>query len=294
MPLWVKSCTVILGNRESRDWSKSNCFAPTLWFDSLRFLVSLSAQHRQGLKQGDCKNAFCQGILPSEETIIVRPPSGDPAATEDEYWLLLKTLYGLRWSPRHWYKKIDAILHSIGLTPSSYDPCLYSGFVQVPKDLSGSTSSMPLSMGLYIDDFVYFLEDPGVEALFERLLWERIKVNFMGLVEWFLGIYFSWQITKSMVDVHMNQSGFAANLVEQFCCDKWDHTPDATPYQSGIPIDSIAPSIDADDSPAQLQRTDAYQSLVGSNGWLAGATRLILPQSILSSHHTVTSQLQVT
>jgi hypothetical protein len=30
-------------------------------------------------------------------------------------------------------------------------------------------------------------------------------------------------------------------------------------------------STDADDSPTQLQRTDAYQSLIGSIGWLAGA-----------------------
>jgi hypothetical protein len=77
MPLQTKSRVVVLGNPEGRDWSKSKRFAPVLRFDSLRFLVSLSAQHRRGLQQGDCKNAFCQGILPPEETTIVRPPSGD-------------------------------------------------------------------------------------------------------------------------------------------------------------------------------------------------------------------------
>jgi hypothetical protein len=106
------------------------------------------------------------------------------------------------------------------------------------------------------------------------------------LVEWFLGIHFSWQITKSTVDVHMNQSGFAANLIKQFCRDKWERTSDATPYRSGIPNDLIAPSTDADNSPAQLWRTDSYQSLVGSIGWLAGATRPdIAPvHSFLSSY----------
>ena len=71
-----------------------------------------------------------------------------------------------------------------------------------------------------MDDFVYFSEDPAVKALFERLLEERVKVDFMGLVEWFLGVHFSWCITNSTVVVHMNQSDFAANLVEQFCRDK--------------------------------------------------------------------------
>jgi hypothetical protein len=252
MPLWAKSCIVMLGNRESRDWSKSDCFAPVLWFDSLCFLVSLSTQHHWPLKQGDCKNAFCQGIYPPEETTIVQPPSKDPDASKDEYWLLLKTLYVLFLSPHHWYEKIDAILCSIGLTPSSHDPCLYTGFIQDPKDTSGLRSPKPLSLGIYVDDFIYFAEDPAVEALFECLLWEWVKVDLMGLVEWFLGIHFSWRITKSAVDIHMNQSGFAANLVKQFCRDEWDHTPDATPYQSGVPINSIAPSKDADDSPTQL------------------------------------------
>jgi hypothetical protein len=103
-----------------------------------------------------------------------------------------------------------------------------------------------------MDDFVYFSEDPAVEALFEHLLREWVKVDFMGLVEWFIGIHFSWRITKSAVDVHTNQSGFATNLVKQFCHGEQDHTPDATPYQSGVPINSIAPSKDVDDSPAQL------------------------------------------
>ena len=108
----------------------------------------------------------------------------------------------------------------------------------------------------------------------------------MGLVEWFLGIHFSWKITKSAVDVHMNQSGFTANLVEQFCRNELDPTPGATPYWSGVPIDSIAPSSDADDLPTQLRRTEAYRSLVGSISWLAGATRPdIAPvHSLLSSY----------
>ncbi len=49
--------------------------------------------------------------------------------------------------------------------------------------------------------------------------------------------------------------------------------PTATPYWSGIPIDAIAPSTDADDSPAQIQCKEAYQSLIGSIGWLAMSTR---------------------
>ena len=164
----------------------------------------------------------------------------------------MKTSYGLRQSPCHWYDKINAILISIGLTPSLKDPCLYSGLIHDPSDPSSEKSSSPLTLGLYVNDFVYFSEDPAVEALFCRLLSEQCKVDFMGVVEWFLGIHFAWRITPSSVSVHLNQSGFAANLVESFFQDSRNVTPTATPYRSGAPIDSIAPSTDDNNSPAQL------------------------------------------
>jgi len=131
----------------------------------------------------------------------------------------LKTLYGLRQSPRHWYDKINTILISIDLKSSLEDPCLYSGFIKDPSDPSSATSTSPLTLGLYVDDFIYFSEDPSIEALFCRLLAEQCKVDFMGVVEWFLGIHFAWRITSDSISVHLNQLGFAANLVESFFQD---------------------------------------------------------------------------
>ncbi len=106
------------------------------------------------LCEDDCKNAFCQGILPPDEITIVRPPSGDPDVSPDEYWLLKRTLYGLLRSPRHWYDQINAILRLIGLTPSLEDPCLYTGYIRDPANPSAGILSAPLSIGLYVDDFV--------------------------------------------------------------------------------------------------------------------------------------------
>jgi hypothetical protein len=142
MPLRAKSRIVVLGNRKCRDWSKSDRFAPVLWFDGLRFLVSLAAQRCRGLKQGNCKNAFCQGILPPDEITIVCPPSGDPDAHKDEYWLFQKTLYGLRHSPHYCFECIDSILCSIGLTPNPHDSWIYTRFVCDPSNISTAPSTV--------------------------------------------------------------------------------------------------------------------------------------------------------
>jgi hypothetical protein len=70
----------------------------------------------------------------------------------------------------------------------------------------------------------------------------------------------------------LNQSGYATNLVKIFSRDSWDPTPTTTPYRSGVPIDSVALFTNEDSSLAQLCRTEAYQSLIGSIGCLATAT----------------------
>jgi hypothetical protein len=58
------------------------------------------------------------------------------------------------------------------------------------------------------------------------------------------------------------------------------------PYRSGIPINAIAPSMEDDDSPAQIWCTEEYQSFIGSIGWLAMSTRpdLSAVHSFLSSY----------
>jgi hypothetical protein len=110
----------------------------------------------------------------------------------------------------------------------------------------------PLIFGLYVDDFVSFSEDSAVEALFCWLLLECCKIDFMGIVELFLGVHISWHIAPLSVAVHINQSGFASNLVKSFLCDAYNPTQMVTPYQYCIPINLIAPSLDNNNSLAQV------------------------------------------
>ena len=127
LPLWAKFQVVVS--------SKSKRFAPVLKSDSLRFLVSLVVENTITLKQDDYKNTFCNGDLPSDEVIIIIPPSGDPDAKNDGFWFwsTRKTLYGLSCSPIHWYVRIRIILISIGLACNIYDPSFF--IVRVRVDL---------------------------------------------------------------------------------------------------------------------------------------------------------------
>jgi hypothetical protein len=108
----------------------------------------------------------------------------------------------------------------------------------------------------------------------------------MGIVTWFLRVHFSWQITPLTVTVHLNQSSFASNLVESFSLSNRSQIPTATPYRLGVPIDSVPPSYEDNNSPALKCWKEAYQSLIGSIGWLAHSTcpDLITVHSFLASY----------
>jgi len=94
-PARAKSCIVILGNKDPTAWTKADCYAPVVALPIACMLAALAVQHRQTLKQGDCKNAFIQSCLPEEEVTIVRPPSDCPISAPNTFWHLHKSLYGL-------------------------------------------------------------------------------------------------------------------------------------------------------------------------------------------------------
>jgi hypothetical protein len=97
------------------------------------------------------------------------------------------------------------MLQALGLQPSLEDFCLFTGFVRDPKNPTGKPTTKPLSLGLYVDDFVYFSEDPAVENLFCHLQGDQCKANFiLTIVDWFLGVHFLWRITPSSVSVYLN------------------------------------------------------------------------------------------
>ena len=166
-PSRTKSRIVVLGNFEDRYYEKNQKYTPVLRHSALRLLVSKAIEDKRILQQGDCKNTFCQAILPDDEHMAIRPPVGDPAFHSKEYWLLNKTLYGLRRSPHHWYNRFTSILRQLGLQSTPNDPCMFTG------SLTSNTLvplTAPLHAGVYVDDFIFYSTDPNVKALFQSEL----------------------------------------------------------------------------------------------------------------------------
>ncbi|GJT03766.1 NAD(P)-binding domain-containing protein [Tanacetum coccineum] len=88
-----------------------------------RVILSLTACEHYELEQLDVKTAFLHGNL--KETIYMRQPPGFEERTGNKVYLLKKSLYGLKQSPRQWYKLFYVYMISNGFSRNNYDSCVY-------------------------------------------------------------------------------------------------------------------------------------------------------------------------
>jgi len=218
----------------------------------------------------------------AEEIYVLKPPIGCPHTDKNTYWLLQRTLYGLKRSPRHWYDKAIQILTKMGLTQCPNAPCLFQGTIIPGKP--------PLYLGLYVDDFVYFSKCDEVEKHFESKLKEETKVDFMGNVTHLLGLRFQWRQTKTTLKAHISQEAFSDNLIQQTGLNTISATTNITPFRSGTPVDSIHETTTHDPS---LEKE--LRSYVGSLLWLSVGTRPDLSTiiNILAKHQSNPSKKHI-
>ena len=285
IPLRAKSRVVALGNFEDTIWEPGDLYAPVLRKESDRLLTSMAVDMGRTQKQGDCKTAFLHPTLPPDEIVIVRPPPGCPFSSAGELWLLNKTLYGLRRSPKHWYDALCAALIFIGLTPMPHDPCVFTGTL-IP-------GGPPLYLGVYVDDFTYFSASDEVERVFEAALSSQLTIDWMGEVGWFLGKAYEWTRTPDdRLCVTITQTAKIEAMLED------NHMSDCnsvrSPYRSGLVIDSIPH--DGADPGTKPEIVKPYQRLVGGLNWLSTSTRpdLSVAVSLLSqfSHNPSDGHLE--
>jgi hypothetical protein len=89
------------------------------------------------------KTAFLHGEL--EEEIYMDQPEGFIVPGKEDYVCKLKSsLYGLKQSPRQWYKRFDSFMLAHGFKRSDYYSCVYIKLV----------NRSPIYLLIYVDDML--------------------------------------------------------------------------------------------------------------------------------------------
>jgi len=110
---------------------------------SIRLLLSVAAAFDFEVEKMDVKTKFLHRDL--EEEIYMKQPEGFVVKGKKELVCKLKkSLYGLKKSPRMWYKKFDTFIRGLGFTRSKADHCVYFKLI----------GDRVIYLVLYVDDML--------------------------------------------------------------------------------------------------------------------------------------------
>ena len=101
-----KARLVAKGYAQKEGIDYNEIFSPVVKHSSIRILLALVAQFNLELAQLDVKTAFLHGDL-EEEIYIAQSVGFRVVGHQHLVCRLKKSLYGLKQSPRQWYKKFD-------------------------------------------------------------------------------------------------------------------------------------------------------------------------------------------
>ena len=110
---WLKTRLVAKGFTQSYGIDYQETFTPVDKLNTIQVLLSLIANFNWSLHQLDIKNVFLNGDL--EEEVYIEVPHGiESSHIKSKVCKLLKSLYGLKQSPRAWFGRFAKFVTKCG------------------------------------------------------------------------------------------------------------------------------------------------------------------------------------
>ncbi|ONK76589.1 uncharacterized protein A4U43_C03F29880 [Asparagus officinalis] len=173
--------------------------------DSIRWSEAMEEEMRS-LQKNDF---WTLAHLPKDEEIYMIQPLGFKAAgKEDLVCKLKKSLYGLKQSPRQWYKRFDGFMIGYGYTRSPYDQCVYMHKLH---------DSEYVYLLLYVDDMlIAFRNYLAIRKLKEGLSSE-FKINDLRGAKKILGMEIERDMVKGSLE--LTQKSYLQKMLKKFSFD---------------------------------------------------------------------------
>ena len=222
-------------------------YAPVVQWTTVRLMLILEILLQLKSMQGDVTCAFLHGELGPDEKVYVEMPLG--FRQKGKVLKLKKTLYGLRQSPRAFWKYLTDAMVKSGMEVSKLDPCLFVG--------------EKVTAVAFVDDILFWATDEAyIHELAIRLRQQGVLLEQEGDAAGFLGV----QMTKTEEGLReMKQTGLIERIIEALGLDDKNATPKYTPAE--------AKPLTRDEAGELPQGSFNYASVVGMLLYLAGHSR---------------------
>nr|AAT77072.1 retrotransposon protein, putative, Ty1-copia sub-class [Oryza sativa Japonica Group] len=206
-----------------------------------------NASHGLLVHQMNVKTTFLNGEL-DEEIYMDQPDGFVVEGQEGKVCKLLKSLYGLKQSPKQWHEKFDKTLTSAGFAVNKADKCVYYRH--------GGGEGVLLC--LYVDDILIFGTNLEVINEVKSFLSQNFDMKDLGVGDVILNI----KLNRCENVITLLQSHYVEKILNRF--GYIDSKPSPTPYDPNLLLRKkkrIARN--------QLE----YSQIIGSLMYLASATR---------------------
>jgi hypothetical protein len=152
-------------------------YAPVARITSICILMALASIYDLYVHQIDVKTAFLNGDL-DEEVYMEQPEGFILPNNEKKVCKLVKSLYGLKQTPKQWHEKFDTVILSNGFKYNGADKCIYSKF----------TKDYGVIVCLYVDDMLIFGTNMKGVCETKKYLTSMFKMKDLNEVDTILGI----------------------------------------------------------------------------------------------------------
>nr|CAN77425.1 hypothetical protein VITISV_041980 [Vitis vinifera] len=213
----------------------------------------------------DVKTTFLHGDL-EELVYMVQLEGFIQPGQEHLVYKLKKSLYGLKQSPRQWYKRFESYIIRIGYKRCEYDCCVYV------KNLDDDSSFIFLL--LYVDDMLIVVKSMVEVNKLKSLLSKEFDMKDLGATKKILGMEIHGD--RALGRLWLSQHNYVKRMLERFNMD--NAKPVSTPLANHFRL-----------STSQCPKTDGevndmskvpYASAVGCLMYAMVCTRLDLAHAV--------------
>ena len=245
-----KAQLVARGFEQTEGINYSETFSPFASYSSIRLIISIAASRKMKLMTFDVKTAFLHDDL--EEEIYMCQPEGFEDGTS-RVCKLLKSLYGLKQSPKKWNEKFTKFLEVLEFENTDDDPCIF-----YKKDKS-------IILGIFVYDGI--IAGDNAEAMIDLLekLNRKFEITYDTAPDSKL-TYLGMNIKCNSNEIFVNQSRYTQKILERFKFDNLN--PVSTPIEHGM-VTNEENFINDE----LLEECEPYREAVGSLLYLANISR---------------------